>query len=592
MAKASRSSRKQPAFDPSEIEDLIFSPAVGSGVGSHLLGPKPDFPAPGNRIEEGYADLSTVAITATVAIAEQTTAVASLLPTVDMYDGDQPGRPSLHSSILKNSVFIPSRVLSQDQNMATVAITDMSTVDDMATVDNSSAVLPALHCGDAPHISTGVSDMTTVGISDKATVAKPDAAGTHEEAAVPTERLKEIIAADETGQGREAGLVPPELIRGQSNATTVAMSELAPVHSAEPFEHRPPKNVLLWITEQGDLVPQARVKRIRLAQDVINSAEESVYDTLWSAKGAQNDDDREPSRVIQAGYDYLVKRTRLSKKTIQRIIAKLLDKDFIAIERPADIYQRTSTVYRVFSYKAVLDRHIQKGRSHVAKIGPGFSYVRSMDDPRGQPAEFPAAPAVANPASTPNLSTMVIYQTPTVVTGDLSAEANRTTDTVVGSNPSTVVRASTIYIDKNVLDTNTSSSSSAVYQALTQYGAVDDDILARLIRDCKQQAPDCTEEEIIHFIEAKGSLIRGRDSRIYSPIGFLLTAVPKCFTGEVFRFYREEQRKLKDAADACEAKRQAELHDWRREQEARLADPSVSEEDKKFIHEYLGIGYR
>ena len=86
----------------------------------------------------------------------------------------------------------------------------------------------------------------------------------------------------------------------------------------------------------------------------------------------------ESFRVVQAGYDYLGRKTRLAKKTIQRIVAKLIDKDFIAIERPADIYERTSTVYRVFSYKAVLERHVQKGRSHVAKMGPGFSYVRPL----------------------------------------------------------------------------------------------------------------------------------------------------------------------------------------------------------------------
>src|SRR6516165_2497266 len=37
MPRGSQSSRKQPAFDPRELEDLIFSPAVGTGVSSHLL---------------------------------------------------------------------------------------------------------------------------------------------------------------------------------------------------------------------------------------------------------------------------------------------------------------------------------------------------------------------------------------------------------------------------------------------------------------------------------------------------------------------------------------------------------------------------
>jgi hypothetical protein len=152
-----------------------------------------------------------------------------------------------------------------------------------------------------------------------------------------------------------------------------------------------------------------------------------------------------------------------------------------------------------------------------------------------------------------------------------------------------VVRATTTFIGKDALGNKASSSSSAIYQVLSKYGAVDDDIVDRLIRNCKQQMPDCTDEEIIHFIEEKGSLVRVRDSRIYSPIGFLLTAVPKCLSGEAFRFYREEQVKRREAEAAYESRRQAELDEWRREQEARLADPNVSEQDKQFIRECLRV---
>ena len=60
MARVSRSSRKQPAFDPSELSDLIFSPAVGTGVGSHLLGPPGDAPA-ANPATVDTSDLTTVA---------------------------------------------------------------------------------------------------------------------------------------------------------------------------------------------------------------------------------------------------------------------------------------------------------------------------------------------------------------------------------------------------------------------------------------------------------------------------------------------------------------------------------------------------
>jgi hypothetical protein len=251
MAKASRSNRKQPAFDPGELEDLIFSPAVGTGVSSHLLGgPAEHFPAPEDPPQTADSDLSTVA----------TSNMSTVATNIDMTTVDMPV-------------------------MATVATSDLSTV--------------------------ATSDMSTV--DDSPSTAQPAGEGT---------------AAD------------------------------------------------LWITEQGDLVPARRVTPIRSAEDVITSAEESVYNSLWTAQPPPADADSDASRVVQAGYDYLARQTHLSRRTIQRVVAKLIDKDFIAIEQPADIYQRTSTVYRVYSHKLVLDHHLQRGRSHVAKIGPGFSYVR------------------------------------------------------------------------------------------------------------------------------------------------------------------------------------------------------------------------
>lgn len=261
MARASRSNKKQPAFDPSELGDLIYTPAVGSGVGSHLVGRGEDFPAPTD--------------TPTVVMFEETTVVTSDPTTVGT---------DLVASVDKSEV-------------STVASEWVASVDNL--------------------------EVATVANNDVATV-------------------------DETvgsGQGRA---------------------------------------VTFWITEEGSLVPEGRVRQIRLAQDVISPAEESVYDTLWTACSADQADGGDVSRVVQAGYDYLAKHTELSKRTIQRIVEKLIDKDFIAIERPADIYQRSSTVYRVFSYQTVLDRHMQKGRLHVAKLGPGFSYVRPLNEIRLQ----------------------------------------------------------------------------------------------------------------------------------------------------------------------------------------------------------------
>jgi len=84
-------------------------------------------------------------------------------------------------------------------------------------------------------------------------------------------------------------------------------------------------------------------------------------------------------------------------------------------------------------------------------------------------------------------------------------------------------------------------------------------------------------------------LVRTGESRIFSPVGFLLTAVPKCFVGEAFRLYREVEAKRREHEAAAEARRQAELAEWRSEQEAKLTDPNVPEEDKRFIREWLRL---
>src|ERR1700689_266071 len=68
MARASRSNKKQPAFDPSELQDLIFSPAVGTGVGSHLLEPHEDSHSP-KMVNRG----SDILETPTVGVYDSTT---------------------------------------------------------------------------------------------------------------------------------------------------------------------------------------------------------------------------------------------------------------------------------------------------------------------------------------------------------------------------------------------------------------------------------------------------------------------------------------------------------------------------------------
>ena len=438
MARASRSSKKQPDFDPSEIEDLIFSPAVGKGVGSHLV----------------------------------------------------PG------------------------HMSTVVATDLATVvrsREIASDDSSP-------------------DMSTVAGDDSTTIVMPT-----------------------VDPGIEVTPLP----------STVATYT---------------KATQLWVTEHGDLISAARVKRIRLAQDVINSAEESVYDTLWNAKLVAAD---ESSRLVQAGYDYLVKRTRLSRKTIQRIVAKLLEKDFIEVDTRADIYQRSATVYRVYSYKSVLDRNVKKGRLHVAKMGPGFSYARPL-----QASEIPQNEAV-------DLTTVDTTRVTAIVSEHQATVVKPATVTVAKTDRPTVVKMSSHLLDAITLDRSSSSAAPEIRAALGDYGPVDDDVAQQLVAACRSYAPDCTLDEVVHFVHEKGKYIQRRDTRVHNPLGFLLTAVPKCFSGQSLADLRaqrsRELARLMNSAESIPTSEDPALLRWRREQETALSDPSVSEQEKHLIRLCLGL---
>jgi len=480
MARPSRS-KKQPAFDPAELDDLILSPAVGTGVGSHLISEPPLETAAADS-EHKPLDMSTV----------------DNMSTVFRFDvADQQQRESRRQKLANL--------------LQSAGITDMSTVDTYATACGTSPVIePKTDLSTVAKITTV--DTSTAPSSDMSTVA-------------------EMSTVD----------------MSESFTNSVSAADMSTVDMS------PKPRVEVWMTEDGVLIPAGRVKRIRLAQDVINPGEEAVYDSLWNARPLQPPTSSD-FRIVQIGYDYLVKRTRLAKKTIQRIIDKLLDKDFIAIERPADIYQRTATVYRVFGYKTVLDRHMQKGRAHVAKVGPGFSYVHQMPTPeQGQS----------------NLSTVDRFHMATV--------DKTTTKTVVKKDLSTVVKMATLKIEHSELE-QTSSEVNQIADILRQaIGTADDDVARRLITECRRRAGDATVDEISEFLQQKARFAV-RNPQIRNPAGFLLTAVPLCFEGESFRNFRKGRE---------ESKRQ-EKAEMERITKAILDDADSADEDRSWARGILG----
>ena len=444
------------------------------------------------------------------------------LPTVDM-SGD------LSESPIKKSI-----AAEDTPKVSTVDDINVATVD---TFDPSGArnaplpiPMPSAGIGTPPLTTEDNTTPTTVVESDAATVVMSD----------PFDDLQAERVA-ESARSRSA-----RLAQAHSHLTTVDLSD----GEADVRREFSPRSTLnLWVTDDGDLVSQSRVRRIRIAQDVVNSAEEAVYDTLWNTKIAQGATaSGDSAKIVQAGYDYLGKRTRLSKKTIQRVIDRLIHKDFIAIEKPADIYRRIPTVYRVFDYRTILAHHLRKGRTHVAKIGPGFTYARPIDDPR----------RIA--INTLNMTTVAAVDRTTVDPHHLSTEAPPVPVTGDKENKTTVVQETTRSIDKNLLDKTSSASRASTGSETTTTTApaelisglqrvvefVDSEAATLLWNECRFRVPDCRTDEVLYFAQGKASVCAG--GRIKNPVGFLLATVPKCFEGPAFtNFRREEQRKAEEA---------------------------------------------
>jgi hypothetical protein len=264
-------------------------------------------------------------------------------------------------------------------------------------------------------------------------------------------------------------------------------------------------------------------------------------------------------------------------------VDKLIDKDFIKIEQPADIYQRTSTVYRVYAYKTVLERHLLRDRTHVAKIGPGFSYVQPLSEQIapsavGRASLTTVANSLMSPVEQLPESTVDKYGAPRV--------APHATSSVGRNNVSTVAHGTT-NLDKKDLGHQTTPPSkeelAELREELRQFGPIDNAALIHLISECRGRAGDCTIDEIAYFSRQKGKLARS------NPIGLILFAVPPLFEVDEHLKIREEVRRQKEVKEQEQVREQRERDEQRRSFQAIINDPTAPEGDKQLAREMMRL---
>lgn len=274
-----------------------------------------------------------------------------------------------------------------------------------------------------------------------------------------------------------------------------------------------------------------KIIRCRLAQDAHTAAEERLYDVLWA-------DTTPADRTVRIGYAELAARTRLSRKTVGRLLQSLKAK--LAIEtldehRSMDLVPKN---YRVYSYKEILDRRREAGMEYVIRMN-GIVFVTADGVPLDKP--------------------------------DREGKQGREVTARPDDNPSPV-------------DTSSTGDIRLIAEELNRFWTVDESATVQLLRSCREIRSDASTDEIAFFVREKVALAHGNRS-ITNPSGFVIATVPQCFAGETFlRFRARRNESLRIAAEEKERqeKESRELNEWFRNQaEAVLADPSSSEAKRR-----------
>jgi hypothetical protein len=289
-------------------------------------------------------------------------------------------------------------------------------------------------------------------------------------------------------------------------------------------------------------------------EDAHSASENTVYWYLWRAGRHIR---ASKSRFVQIGYALISKGVGLDRTNVQNILRTLESKLAIRIVTPGTV--RASTVYEVFSCDQILNNRREAGLLWVQRYGS--RRVNFIDESGDLLTPIGLAPIGASPP---------VGDTPIAPMGVTPTEP-------VGATPTQLVR------EQNYKQT----SSASIAEALSQYATADDDAARKLIAACRAEAPDCEESEILHFVHQKALLLRS--GRINSPLGFLLSSVPKCFQGDAFQLYRNRREETRRRATVQSHEETLQEQEWIREQEEILADPNSAEEDKRFARQILGM---
>jgi hypothetical protein len=322
--------------------------------------------------------------------------------------------------------------------------------------------------------------------------------------------------------------VSPHLAETNQQTITTPVETPADIttpHITAPVPIDPPAAIPTPVRTTPDItspvISQARpynVHRAVLVQDGHSHTEQLLYDILWrSAKSAAQGD---AYRLVQIPQSELAAAVRMTTKNLRIALDRLVEKLAIEELQTFDRGTRIARTWKVYSYRSILERRKAAGMEWVIRDRG----VRFID-----------------PGSIPVKPTRVVMPEPLITTGVKSTELTpvgpaqttpvKTTPSLLGQPPSSETRQMSRAPAPPLVAT----------AVIDVFGFIDDDALQTLVRKCKDNAPDATDQEIAELAAMTARrLVRMRN--VDNHVGLLITQTAKCFLGQPFAIYRREKQ--------------------------------------------------
>ncbi|WP_433975835.1 hypothetical protein [Tunturiibacter lichenicola] len=229
----------------------------------------------------------------------------------------------------------------------------------------------------------------------------------------------------------------------------------------------------------------------------------------------------------------------MAKKNVRQNLSRLFEKLAFEIIENFETINSRARLYRVFSYKQILERRRAAGMLYVVR-NKGVVFCN---------ADGTESHSTPGAVSSPGVETN-IRPAP-------SKKKKKSTASVgLSANPKGEIVSDAGGTDSKDLQT--------VASALNRYWTVDEAAALQLLRDCRRVRADAKADEIAFFVREKLEMARS-NRNIINPTGLVLATVPQLFAGSSFdEFRRRLEYQATLAADEEERRQQQqrELEIW------------------------------